>query len=104
MITRKAGPALPAGCTMVLKPATATPFSALALCEVAERAGVPKGVFSCVTGRSNEIGGELDLEPDRPQTDLHRLDRGRQIADAVMRRHGQEIFARIGRQRAVHRL
>src|SRR5215469_14137813 len=44
MITRKAGPALAAGCTMVLKPATQTPFSALALCELAERAGVPKGV------------------------------------------------------------
>src|SRR5215471_16774185 len=63
MITRKAGPALAAGCTMVLKPATATPYSALALCELAERAGVPKGVFSCVTGPSNEIGGELTSNP-----------------------------------------
>src|SRR5499425_341042 len=63
MITRKAGPALAAGCTMVVKPATATPFSALALCELAERAGVPKGVFSCVTGPSNEIGGELTSNP-----------------------------------------
>jgi succinate-semialdehyde dehydrogenase / glutarate-semialdehyde dehydrogenase len=63
MITRKAGPALAAGCTMVLKPATATPFSALALCELAERAGVPQGVFSCVTGPSNEIGGELTSNP-----------------------------------------
>jgi len=56
MITRKCGPALAAGCTMVLKPATATPFSALALCELAERAGVPAGVFSCVTGGATEIG------------------------------------------------
>jgi succinate-semialdehyde dehydrogenase/glutarate-semialdehyde dehydrogenase len=63
MITRKAGPALAAGCTMVVKPATATPFSALALCALAERAGVPKGVFSCVTGPSNEIGGELTSNP-----------------------------------------
>src|SRR6201994_1050157 len=63
MITRKCGPALAAGCTMVLKPATATPFSALALCELAERAGVPQGVFSCVTGPSNEIGGELTSNP-----------------------------------------
>ncbi len=47
MITRKAGPALAAGCTMVVKPAPQTPFSALAMCELAERAGVPKGVFSC---------------------------------------------------------
>jgi succinate-semialdehyde dehydrogenase/glutarate-semialdehyde dehydrogenase len=63
MITRKAGPALAAGCTMVLKPATATPFSALALCELAERAGVPKGVFSCVTGGATEIGGEMTSNP-----------------------------------------
>jgi len=63
MITRKCGPALAAGCTMVLKPATATPFSALALCELAERAGVPKGVFSCVTGASGEIGGEMTSNP-----------------------------------------
>src|SRR5260370_3189847 len=63
MITRKCGPALAAGCTMVLKPATATPYSALALCELAERAGVPKGVFSCVTGGSKEIGGELTSNP-----------------------------------------
>ncbi|TDR85181.1 NADP-dependent succinate-semialdehyde dehydrogenase [Enterovirga rhinocerotis] len=59
MITRKAGPALAAGCTMVLKPASQTPLSALALCELAERAGVPKGVFSCVTGAAGEIGGEM---------------------------------------------
>ncbi|HVH76184.1 MAG TPA: aldehyde dehydrogenase family protein, partial [Stellaceae bacterium] len=63
MITRKCGPALAAGCTMVLKPATATPFSALALCELAERAGVPKGVFSCVTGPAKEVGGELTSNP-----------------------------------------
>src|SRR5690242_20824867 len=63
MITRKAGPALAAGCTMVLKPATATPYSALALCELAERAGVPKGVFSCVTRGYKEIGGEMTSNP-----------------------------------------
>ena len=50
MITRKAGPALAAGCPMVLKPAEATPFSALALAVLAERAGMPAGVFSIVTG------------------------------------------------------
>jgi succinate-semialdehyde dehydrogenase / glutarate-semialdehyde dehydrogenase len=59
MITRKAGPALAAGCTMVVKPAEQTPFSALALCELAERAGVPKGVYSCVTGDAKAVGGEL---------------------------------------------
>ncbi|MBP0600417.1 NADP-dependent succinate-semialdehyde dehydrogenase [Herbaspirillum sp. LeCh32-8] len=63
MITRKAGPALAAGCPMVLKPAGATPFSALALAVLAERAGVPKGVFSVVTGSSSEIGGEMTANP-----------------------------------------
>src|SRR5216117_2827009 len=63
MITRKAGPALGAGCTVVLKPATQTPFSALALAELAERAGVPKGVFNIVTGPAKEIGGELTSNP-----------------------------------------
>jgi len=59
MITRKAGPAIASGCTVVLKPASQTPFSALALAELAERAGVPKGVFNVVTGSASEIGGEL---------------------------------------------
>jgi len=63
MITRKAGPALAAGCTMVVKPAEQTPFSALALCELAERAGVPKGVYSCVTGDPKAVGGELTSNP-----------------------------------------
>lgn len=63
MITRKAGPALAAGCTMVVKPATATPFSALALALLGERAGIPAGVFSVVTGSSGEIGGELTANP-----------------------------------------
>jgi len=63
MLTRKAGPALAAGCTMVLKPASQTPYSALALCELAERAGVPRGVLSCVTGSATEIGGEMTSNP-----------------------------------------
>ncbi len=63
MITRKAGPALAAGCPMVIKPATATPYSALALCELAERAGVPAGLISVVTGASGAIGGELTSNP-----------------------------------------
>jgi succinate-semialdehyde dehydrogenase/glutarate-semialdehyde dehydrogenase len=63
MITRKAGAALAAGCTMVLKPASATPFSALALAELAQRAGVPKGVFSIVTGSATAIGGEMTGNP-----------------------------------------
>ncbi|MBW4793276.1 NADP-dependent succinate-semialdehyde dehydrogenase [Pseudomonas tolaasii] len=63
MITRKAGPALAAGCTMVLKPASQTPYSALALAELAERAGIPKGVFSVVTGSAGEVGSELTSNP-----------------------------------------
>src|SRR2546430_13683202 len=59
MITRKAGPALAAGCPVVLKPAGQTPFSALAMAELGERAGIPKGVFNVVTGDSRAIGGEL---------------------------------------------
>jgi succinate-semialdehyde dehydrogenase/glutarate-semialdehyde dehydrogenase len=63
MITRKAGPALAAGCTMVLKPASATPFSALALAELGERAGIPAGVFNVVTGAAGAIGRELCANP-----------------------------------------
>src|SRR6187402_1805692 len=63
MITRKAGPALASGCTVVLKPASQTPFSALALAGLAERAGVPAGVFNIVTGSAAEIGGELTSNP-----------------------------------------
>ena len=59
MITRKAGPALAAGCSMVLKPASQTPLSALALAELALRAGVPPGVFNVVTGAAQAIGTEL---------------------------------------------
>jgi len=63
MITRKAGPAIASGCTVVLKPASQTPFSALALAELASRAGVPPGVFNVITGSATEIGGELTSNP-----------------------------------------
>jgi succinate-semialdehyde dehydrogenase/glutarate-semialdehyde dehydrogenase len=63
MITRKAAPALAAGCTFVCKPALQTPFSALALAELAERAGVPSGVFNIVTGDAVAIGGEMTSNP-----------------------------------------
>jgi succinate-semialdehyde dehydrogenase / glutarate-semialdehyde dehydrogenase len=64
MITRKAGPALAAGCTMVVKPASQTPMTALALAELAERAGVPAGVFSVLTGNDTRaIGGRLTGHP-----------------------------------------
>jgi succinate-semialdehyde dehydrogenase/glutarate-semialdehyde dehydrogenase len=63
MITRKVGPALAAGCTTVVKPASQTPFSALALGVLAERAGVPKGVLNVITGSATDIGGELTSNP-----------------------------------------
>ncbi|MCJ1885406.1 NAD-dependent succinate-semialdehyde dehydrogenase [Pseudomonas sp. LA21] len=63
MITRKAAPALAAGCTMVIKPANETPFSALALVELAERAGIPAGVLSVVTGDAPAIGAQLTGHP-----------------------------------------
>ncbi|BBE35355.1 NADP-dependent succinate-semialdehyde dehydrogenase [Sphingosinicella microcystinivorans] len=63
MITRKAGPALAAGCPIVLKPATETPYSAFALAVLAEEAGLPKGVFNVLTGKASAIGGELTSNP-----------------------------------------
>ncbi|MGE0114449.1 MAG: NADP-dependent succinate-semialdehyde dehydrogenase [Steroidobacteraceae bacterium] len=63
MITRKVGPALAAGCTVVVKPASQTPFSALALADLAARAGIPKGVINVLTGSAAAIGGELTASP-----------------------------------------
>ncbi len=63
MITRKAGAALAAGCTIVIKPATATPYSALALAELAQEAGIPPGVLNVVTGNSGTVGEELTSNP-----------------------------------------
>lgn len=63
MVTRKAAPALAAGCSIVIKPASETPYSALALAVLAERAGVPKGVLNVVTGSAKVVGGELTAHP-----------------------------------------
>ena len=63
MITRKAGPALASGCTIICKPATQTPYSALALAELAQRAGIPAGVFNVVTGSATAIGGAMTSNP-----------------------------------------
>ena len=63
MITRKAGPALAAGCPMVIKPAAQTPYSALALAVLAEEAGIPGGILSVVTGSASAIGGEMTANP-----------------------------------------
>jgi succinate-semialdehyde dehydrogenase / glutarate-semialdehyde dehydrogenase len=81
MITRKAAPALAAGCTMVLKPAMQTPLSALAMAELASRAGVPAGVFSVVTGNSKQIGAEFTSNPIvRKLTFTGSTEVGRQLA------------------------
>ncbi len=63
MISRKAAPALAAGCPMVVKPAMETPYSALAMAVLAEKAGVPAGIYSVVTGKSSAIGGEMTASP-----------------------------------------
>jgi succinate-semialdehyde dehydrogenase / glutarate-semialdehyde dehydrogenase len=63
MITRKVSPALAAGCTVVIKPAEATPYSAFALAELAERAGFPAGVLNVITGEASSIGGEMCANP-----------------------------------------
>ena len=63
MITRKCAPALAAGCPVVIKPATQTPYSAFALAELAERAGIPAGVINVITGSAKEIGGEMTHSP-----------------------------------------
>lgn len=63
MITRKAGPALAAGCTVVCKPAHETPLSALALAELADRAGLPPGALNIITGKASKVGGEMTANP-----------------------------------------
>ena len=90
MITRKVGPALAAGCAVVVKPATQTPLSALALCELAEQAGLPAGVMSVVTGSSGEIGKEMTANPSvrhlsfTGSTEIGKL-LMRQCADSVIK-------------------
>ena len=86
MITRKVGPALAAGCTVVAKPASQTPFSALALAVLAERAGLPAGVLNVITGSASEIGGELTSNPTVRKISFTGIDRGRQDSDGPMRR------------------
>ena len=105
MITRKCAPALAAGCGFVIKPAQETPLSALALAELAHRAGLPAGIFNVVPS-TRSIGGRPAAHPTPggAQILLHRLDRDRQAADDPVRRHGEEGFDGAGRQRALHRL
>ena len=78
MGTRKIGPAIAAGCTMVVKPAKQTPLSMLALAQILEEAGLPGGVLNVITAQSSgEVDGAADQGPAHAQAVLHRLDRGR---------------------------
>ena len=98
MITRKAAPALAAGCTMVLKPAEQTPLSALALAELAERAGFPAGVFNVVTGdrRRSRDRRRDDFESARAQARVHGVDGGRQAPDGAVREQVKKISLELG--------
>ena len=104
IITRKAGAALAAGCTMVVRPATETPFSALALSELAARAGIPAGVLNVDHRAPAGDGPRAHHEPGGAQAVLHRLDRGRQDPDGAECEHHQEARPRARRQCAVHRV
>ena len=104
MITRKVAPALAAGCTVVIKPSEFTPFSALALGVLAERAGIPAGVINIVTGWPNEIGNELMQNETVRKLSFTGLHPGRLTADAGCCRQHQAAFARAWRQCALYRL
>ena len=104
MITRKCAPALAAGCTVVVKPAGETPLTALALAVLAERAGIPAGRLQRHHRQGVGDRRGADVEPAGPLHRLHRLDRGRQAADAPGRLDGEEGRAGARRQRALHRL
>ena len=94
----------PPAARVVLKPASQTPFSALALAELAERAGVPKGVFNVITGAASEIGGELTSNPIVRKLSFTGSTEIGKLLMAQCAAHGEEAVARARRQRAVHRV
>ena len=105
MLTRKLGPALAAGCTSVVKPASATPLTAALIVRAIEDAGTPPGVVNLITSRSSGmVADRLFGDSARPQDLVHRLDRGRQGADPEVGRPGQAPVARARRPRAVPHL
>jgi succinate-semialdehyde dehydrogenase/glutarate-semialdehyde dehydrogenase len=104
MITRKVAPALAAGCTIIVKPAEQTPLSALAMAELAQRAGIPAGVFNVITGDARAIGGVLTASPAvRKLTFTGSTEVGR-CAGGAVRAHAQAHVAGVGGQRALHRV
>ena len=105
MGTRKIGPAIAAGCTMVVKPAKQTPLSMLALAQILEEAGLPGGVLNVHHREVVGLGdGAADQGPARAQAVVHRLDRGRAHADRAGGRAGPAGVDGARRQRAVPRL
>ncbi len=104
MITRKAAPALAAGCTFIVKPAGQTPLSALAMAELAARAGVPAGVFNVITGSAREIGAELTGSPVVRKLSFTGSTEVGTRADGAVRADPEEAVDGTGRQRAVHRV
>ena len=104
MITRKVGPALAAGCTMVVKPAELTPYSALAMGVLAERAGIPPGVLSVVTGDSKAIGGELTSNPIVRKLSFTGSTAVGKLLMAQCAGDGEEDVDGARRQCAVHRV
>ena len=105
MATRKIGPALAAGCTVVLKPAAETPLTALALADLLTEAGVPDGVVNVVTTTTSGpvVRGD-DGRPAGTQAVVHRVDRGRPHPARPGRQERAQLLDGARRQRAVHRL
>jgi succinate-semialdehyde dehydrogenase / glutarate-semialdehyde dehydrogenase len=116
MITREVGAAIAAGCTCVIKPASETPYTALALAELAERAGMPKGVINIVTAHANtkDVGSELCENPEVrkisftgsvPQFVLSsNVDQCRQTAHEAGGRNHEEDLARTWWKCSIHHL
>jgi hypothetical protein len=103
MITRKAAPALAAGCTIVIKPVEATPLSALALGILAERAGIPAGVINIITGDASVIGEAFTASPIVRKLTFKGSACWQNI-DAAMCGHHQTPWSRARRKRTVHRV
>ncbi|GAB7196162.1 hypothetical protein OS11_24350 [Dickeya oryzae] len=104
MITRKAAPALAAGCTMIVKPAEQTPFTALALAELALQAGIPAGVLQVVTGEAASVGKVLCDSPVVRKLSFTGSTEVGRILMAQSAPTVKKTVAGTGRQRAVHRV
>ena len=104
MITRKCAPALAAGCPVIIKPSELTPFTAIALVELALRAGIPGGVINILTGMPHVIGATITASADCSQIVVHGFHQSRLFVDAAIGRYDQEAQFGTGRQRAAHRV